>query len=72
MKRKLYGNKIEPACEYCAKGRASSDGMSILCERRGVMPLYYSCYKFKYDPLRRKPYRSPAMKTYSDDEFRIE
>ena len=72
MKRKLYGNKIEPACEYCANGRIAADETSVLCERRGVVPLYYSCNKFKYDPLRRKPRRSPVMKTYSDDEFRIE
>lgn len=42
MKRKLYGNNIQPSCEHCANGKRSSDGKAVLCTRRGVMPLYHS------------------------------
>ena len=72
MKRKLYGNSISPACEYCATGRLSADGKAVLCDKKGVMPLYQHCRRYAYDPLKRIPHRAPVLKAYSDDEFRID
>lgn len=71
MRRKLYGNSIQPCCEYCAHGRKSSDGKAVLCTKRGVMPLYHHCRKYLYDPLKRIPFRQPAIGKYSEEEFRI-
>lgn len=72
MRRKLYGNTITPSCEYCLHGRRSSDGKAVLCEKRGVMPLYHHCRKYAYDPLKRVPYRAPALHDYSPADFDLE
>ena len=72
MKRKLYGNNIQPSCEHCANGKRSSDGKAVLCTRRGVMPLYHSCRHFEYDPLKRVPLRQPAIPRYEEEDFAIE
>ena len=72
MRRKLYGNTVEPSCEHCAHGRLSSDGKVILCDKKGVMPLYHHCRKYQYDPLKRIPYRQPALGDYSSEDFRLD
>jgi hypothetical protein len=72
VKRKLYGNNIQPSCEHCVFGRRSSDGRAVLCSRNGVMPLYHSCRRFEYDPLKRVPFRQPAVPQFSEEDFAID
>lgn len=57
FKKKLYGTKIAPSCSYCIYGTPASDRKMIFCRRRGVVSPYYSCRKFRYDPLMRVPRR---------------
>lgn len=71
MRRKLYGNNIQPSCEHCQHGRRSSDGKAILCPKKGVMPLYHHCRRFSYDPLKRIPFRQPALSPHEKEEFRL-
>ena len=71
MRQKLYGNNIQPACELCANGRRSLDGKAVLCTKKGVMPLYHHCRRFAYDPLKRVPFRQPALNRHEEEEFRI-
>lgn len=68
MRYKFFGKNIDPACEYCAFGRPSSDTKNILCSKKGVTSTYYSCRRFKYDPLKRVPKQPPRAK----DEFKAE
>lgn len=70
-KRKFFGNRIEPACEYCANGTKSKDGESILCERQGIVAPYFSCRKFVYDPLKRIPKRMPKLPDYDEEMFKL-
>lgn len=72
MRQKLYGNHIDPACEVCQHGRRSADGRAVLCARKGVVPLYYHCRKFQYDPLKRDPPRRPKRPSHTADEFTLE
>ena len=72
MRRKLYGNNIQPTREYCQHGRRSSDGKAVLCTKRGVMPLYHHCRSYQYDPLKRIPFRQPDLGEYSADDFRLD
>ena len=71
-KRALYGNRIEPACEVCRHGRRAADGQTVLCNYKGVVPLYHRCRKYEYDPLRRIPARPPALKAHSAEEFSLD
>lgn len=72
MRRKLYGNSIQPSCALCAIGRISSDKKVILCPKKGVTPLYHYCRKFCYDPLKRIPYRHPALARFSHEDFSLD
>jgi hypothetical protein len=36
------------------------------------MPLYHHCRKYRYDPLKRIPFRQPSLGEYYEDDFRLE
>ncbi len=55
MRTKLYGNRVDPACEYCMQGHCTPDGQTVLCLRRGAVAADYRCWHYEYDPLRRVP-----------------
>ena len=72
MRKKLYGNRIQPTCEICLYGRRSSDGGVILCTFRGIKQLYSHCRRFSYDPLKRVPFRQPKVEEFTPEDFSIE
>lgn len=71
QRKKLFGNKISPACEYCQHGTKSSDNAMILCSKKGVVSPFYSCNKFVYMPTKRIPKRRPNLPRYTADDFKL-
>ena len=72
MKFRFFGKNIEPACEYCALGKLTSDGKNVLCKKKGVTALYYKCRRFRYDPLRRIPKRPlPTTTEFTKEDFEL-
>jgi len=39
----------------------------VLCTKCGVVSVYYSCHKFRYDPFKRIP---PKMKAFDVDKYK--
>ena len=72
MKRKICGEHVPPACEYCAHGRLGASRENIYCLKCGIMELSDSCGKFLYDPMRRKPRLLPKQKKYTPADFTID
>ena len=70
-RKKLFGNNISPACEYCEHGTRSSDNAMILCSKKGVVSPYYSCNKFVYMPTKRIPKRRPDLPSFSPEDFTL-
>ena len=68
---KLFGNKIQPACKYCAENFKSIGETQVLCQRKGVVLADYSCRRFLYDPLKRIPKVLPELPVFSDEEFTL-
>ena len=73
MRRKLYGNNITPSCEYCARARRAADGRVMLCSKKGIVPLYHRCRRFRYDPLKRVPPkpRKADFSALKDEDFTL-
>ncbi len=69
--KKLFGNNIQPKCEYCFLGNTASDGEMVLCSKKGVVTSDYSCKKFEYMPAKRKPKRRKPMETYTAEDFKL-
>jgi hypothetical protein len=72
MKKLFNKNDITPSCSYCVHGRFSPNGESVLCLKKGIVSLDYSCKRFKYDPLKRKPIRPKAIETFEELDFSLE
>ncbi len=71
FRAKLFGSRIQPACEYCKHGEPSSDGQMILCRNKGIVAPYFTCRKFSYDPLKRVPKRVHQLPQFSPEDFSL-
>jgi hypothetical protein len=68
----LFRKNIEPRCSYCARS-VFLDNETIICNKKGVNPSAGSCHSFRYDPLKRVPYR-PITADFSklkDEDFSL-
>lgn len=50
----LFRRKIERACAYCAHAVAIDED-TMVCRKRGPVPMDGACRRFSYDPLKRVP-----------------
>ena len=71
MAKNLFGGNVQPACEYCEHGNSATDSTMILCKKRGVVSPMYSCRKYKYAPLKRKPRKKPQLPVFSPEDFEL-
>ncbi len=68
----LFRKKITRSCSYCQRG-AAMENDQILCVKYGVVSAYYSCRKFRYNPLKRVPpkMKSLDLQKYDDVDFSL-
>ncbi len=71
VKIKLFGTRIEPACQYCEYGKFSRDMQMVHCTKRGTVAPYFSCRSYRYAPLRRIPKREAPLPQYSHKDFEL-
>jgi len=71
LKYRFFGRDIEPACEICEYRKKPLSGIVIYCKYNGVVDEYFSCKKFKYDPLKRVPKVLPELKKHKKEDFLI-
>lgn len=71
MAKSLFPNSAYPACRHCIHGRFSNNHARILCIRKGIVELDYSCKKYRYDPLKRVPARMPSLPSFDRDDFKL-
>ncbi len=71
MHRKLFGNERYQSCEFCSKGHKSEDGAVLYCPRKGIVQSHDKCWRFDYDPLRRKPQTLPDLPAFDPEEFTL-
>ena len=70
--KKLFNKKdITPSCSYCVHGKFAPDNESVLCLKKGVVSIDFSCKRFKYDPLKRKPIRPRNIEKFNESDFAL-
>ncbi len=72
MADSILGSGHDPSCAICEYGRPSADAQRVLCKKKGVTSPSFSCKKFKYDPLKREPYRAPKLPVFDGSEFSLD
>ena len=68
----LFRKKVEKLCTYCVHaGQASGDHM--ICKKKGFVAMDHSCWRFRYDPLKRKPTRVQAkdFSQFDQEDFSL-
>ena len=71
MKKLLNSKEYPKDCEYCVYGRLSPKGDTILCEKKGIIPIGDTCIKYKYDPLKRVPKKKLRVESADPDDFKL-
>ena len=68
----LFRKKIQRSCGYCTFGTQLDDD-TVLCTKRGIVPIYKACRKFKYDPCKRIPMKmkTPDFSKFKDEDFSL-
>lgn len=68
----LFRKKIARSCSYCSFGTQIDDS-TVLCVKRGVVPIDKRCRKFEYDPCKRVPPRpkAPDFAKYTKEDFSL-
>ena len=70
--RLLFRKKMARSCSYCAHaGKLNQEQM--ICQKKGVVSIYESCRRFRYDPLKRVPARPKAkdFSQFADKDFSL-
>jgi hypothetical protein len=71
MAKSLFVNYEYRFCSSCEHGRSSNFGDKVLCRHVGIIDPYFSCKKYKYNPLKRVPFRAPFLPVFDKEEFKI-
>ena len=68
----LFRRKIEKSCAYCRYATKLED-QRILCARKGIREDTGSCFRFKYDPLKRVPSKMKALdfSKYDEEDYSL-
>lgn len=68
----LFRKKHPRSCRYCVFG-TTIDNDQALCTKRGVVSVYYSCRKFKYEPCKRVPTKPKPINfsKYNEEDFSL-
>ena len=68
----LFRKKMPKSCSYCQYGTIFGDDQ-ILCQKRGIVSVLYSCGKFSYNPCKRIPPKMKALdfEKYKDTDFSL-
>lgn len=71
MRQKYFGKNIAPACSYCLYGSPAPDERTVLCSKNGVVSPFFSCRKYRYDPLKRRPAPQNVLPRYDRSDFEL-
>ena len=72
MKQKLFNTKDQiKKCETCLYGEVAQDNVNISCSKKGLKEPGDSCWRYKYDPLKRVPLKQVIDTDYSPEDFMI-
>ena len=52
-------------------GYMLSNGTECLCDKYGIVSSVTNCRKFKYEPLKRVPSRTPNLPEYEAADFNL-
>lgn len=71
MAKSLFSKKISKRCDSCVHSAFSTRGDKLLCRRRGLVERDGKCFRFRYDPFKRVPAKTPPLPAHSKEDFAL-
>lgn len=66
---RLFGNNIEPNCDYCDNCDKEDDDVRLCRAKREIID--GKCRRFKYNPLLRVPKQISNLPKYDPKDFEL-
>ncbi len=70
--KSLFSDSGEKRCERCLFSAFDSNSDTLLCEKKGLVPRGSSCFRFRYDPLKRAPRVTPDIPKPAAEELTLD
>ena len=68
----MFSKTIIPMCMYCAKGNRMYGTDYTICKKKGIVQNGFCCRAYKYDALKRIPFKSPVIDSgYTKEDFTL-
>lgn len=61
--------EITKCCAYCERSTQLANEEYVLCTKKGVVSQSYLCRRFLYDPMKRRPKKTPPLPVPDESEF---
>ncbi|MBE6631069.1 MAG: hypothetical protein E7623_00045 [Ruminococcaceae bacterium] len=62
-------NELPRICMFCEHCIPINDKENVLCSKKGIVNMEYSCKKFFYDPLKRVPRPQPPLPKLNKEDL---
>jgi hypothetical protein len=72
MKKLKFDKKIEKYCCHCIHGKLLEYTDEVFCTKKGFVSKFDSCFKYKYDPLKRRPDAFSAVSEFTAEDFKLD
>ncbi len=70
--KSLFGEKKEARCETCIHCAFSAKDERLLCEKKGLVKRDGRCFRYRYDPFKRIPQKTPTLPQMKAEEFSLD
>ena len=71
LKKLLFGKKREKYCKNCIYSNTLDYSGEIFCSKKGFVPEFSKCHKYKYDPLKRRPESTAPVSEFTKSDFEL-
>lgn len=70
--KSLFASKRDAKCETCVHCAFSAQADRLLCEKKGLVPRDSRCFRYRYDPFKRVPQKTPSLPRMTAADFSLD
>ena len=71
MEKLKFDKKKEKYCTYCTHGKYLEYTDEVFCTKKGFVNKFDHCFRYKYDPLKRKPDNTVKACGFTAEDFTL-
>ena len=71
MKKLKFNKKTQKYCQHCIYGKLLEYTDEVFCTKKGFVDKFDKCFRYKYDPLKRKPENEFNKPKFTAEDFKL-